>query len=148
MCEMPFGVFTFTLTRPVLDSVLRDQLRIRGGAPTIRLHPGNLPAPRRMPQSISGRVTACGGSECESPPQQAPAGPLIPRVANSFWLAISRPSLSAAVAAGAEGLPELSGNVFFLSTRWVRARLMLSALSTVINHSWLGVIVLSFLFIL
>lgn len=67
----------------------------------ICLHPGNLLAPWKMPQRISSSVTACGGSVCESPPQQAPTGPLIPRVANSFWLAISRPSLSAAIATGA-----------------------------------------------
>lgn len=73
----------------------------------ICLHPGNLLAPWKMPQRISSAVTACGGSVCESPPQQAPTGPLIPRVANSFWLAISQPSLSAAIAAGAEAVLQL-----------------------------------------
>lgn len=75
--------------------------------PMICLHPGNLLAPWKMPQRISSAVTACGGSVCESPPQQAPTGPLIPRVANSFWLAISQPSLSAAIAAGAEAVLQL-----------------------------------------
>lgn len=111
MCERSLGVFTFinlaSLSLCIMWPV-NDQMRAAHALVLmICLHPGNLLAPWKMPQRISSSVKACGGSVCESPPQQAPTGPLIPRVANSFWLAISRPSLSAAIAAGTEAALQL-----------------------------------------
>lgn len=108
MCERPLGVFTLinpaTLSLCIMWPV-QDQMKAALALVLmICLHPGNLLAPWKMPQRISSSVTACGGSVCESPPHRAPTGPLIPRVANSFWLAISQPSLSAAIAAGDEAV--------------------------------------------
>lgn len=115
MRERPFGVFTFINPTTLLHCIMwpvHDQTQpALALVLMICLHPGNLLAPWKMPQRISSSVTACGGSVCESPPQQAPTGPLIPRIANSFWLAISRPSLSAAIAAGDEAVLQL-GHVF------------------------------------
>lgn len=106
MCERPLGVFTFinpaSLSFCIMWSIHDQMEAALALVLMICLHPGNLLAPWKMPQRISSSVTACGGSVCESPPQQAPTGPLIPRVANSFWLAISWPSLSVAIAVGAE----------------------------------------------
>lgn len=117
MCERPFGVFTFVNPASLSHCIMwpvHDQMQAALALVLmICLHPGNLLAPWKMPQRISSSVMACGGSVCESPPQKAPTGPLIPRVANSFWLAISRPSLSAAIAAGAEAVLQL-GHSFSL----------------------------------
>lgn len=117
MRERPFSVFTFINPTTLLHCIMWPAFDQTQAALAlvlvICLHPGNLLAPWKMPQRISSSVTACGGSVCESPPQQAPTGPLIPRIANSFWLAISRPSLSAAIAVGDEAVLQL-GHVFSL----------------------------------
>lgn len=86
-CERSSSAFTFVKPAGVAwhqpDTRARPALAL-ALVLMIYLHPGNLLAPWKMPQRISSSAVACGCSVCESPPQQAPTGPLIPTLANSF----------------------------------------------------------------